>query len=57
MITDRKTKKKNKESIVICICGLAGSGKSTVAKMLAKKYGHKYYSGRNAIKAFGKKEG
>jgi len=57
MITDRKTKKKNKEPIVICICGLAGSGKSTVAKKLAQKYGLKYYSGGDALKALAKEEG
>jgi len=30
---------------------MAGSGKSTVAKKLAKKYGLKYYSGGDALKA------
>ncbi|MGB9854045.1 MAG: (d)CMP kinase, partial [Candidatus Bathyarchaeales archaeon] len=37
--------------LVICICGMAGSGKSTQAKRLAKKYGLKYYSGGEALKA------
>jgi cytidylate kinase len=57
MIANRKTKHKNKEPIVICICGLAGSGKSTVAKRLAQKYGLKYYSGGDALKALAKEEG
>jgi len=57
MIASRKTKHKNKESIIICICGLAGSGKSTLAKKLAEKYGLKYYSGGDALKALAKEEG
>ena len=37
--------------LVICICGMAGSGKSTQAKKLAEKYGLKYCSGGEALKA------
>ena len=48
--------KKNKKN-VICISGMTGSGKSTVAKRLAKKYGLDYLSGGNALKALAKKEG
>ena len=40
-----------KKKIVICISGMAGSGKSTVAKRLAEHYGLKYYSGGDALKA------
>jgi len=39
------------KKIVICICGLAGCGKSTVAKKLAEKYGFRYFSGGEALKA------
>lgn len=46
-----------KKSIVICICGMAGSGKSTLAKKLAEKYGLKYYSGGDALKALALEEG
>jgi cytidylate kinase len=46
-----------KNSIVICICGMAGSGKSTLAKKLAEKYGLKYYSGGDALKALAMEEG
>ncbi len=46
-----------KEPIVICICGMAGSGKSTVAKKLAEKYGLKYYSGGDALKALAIEKG
>lgn len=42
---------KKRKKIVICVCGLAGCGKSTVAKKLAAKYGLKYYSGGGALKA------
>ncbi|MEM3700054.1 MAG: cytidylate kinase family protein [Candidatus Bathyarchaeia archaeon] len=48
---------KRKKSIVICICGMAGSGKSTLAKKLAEKYGLKYYSGGDALKALAIQEG
>ena len=51
MIKGKKAKKKIKEPIVICICGMAGSGKSTLAKKLAEKYGLKYCSGGDALKA------
>jgi len=44
---------KGKRKIVICVCGMTGCGKSTVAKKLAEKYGLKYLSGGNALKALG----
>jgi cytidylate kinase len=43
--------KVGKKKFVICISGMAGSGKSTVAKRLAEHYGLKYYSGGDALKA------
>ena len=46
-----------REPVVICICGMAGSGKTTVAKKLAEKYGLKYYSGGDALKALAKEKG
>jgi len=57
MIADKKTKEKITEPIVVCICGMAGSGKSTSAKKLAEKYGLKYYSGGDALKALASEEG
>ena len=42
---------KRKQKIVICVCGMTGCGKSTVAKKLAEKYGLKYLSGGDALKA------
>ena len=41
----------NERKIVICICGMAGSGKSTAAKRLAQHYRLKYFSGGDALKA------
>lgn len=43
--SDEKMKK-----IIICISGLPGCGKSTVAKKLAQKYGLRYVSGGDALK-------
>ncbi len=42
---------------VICISGMAGTGKSTLAKKLAEKYGLRYYSGGDALKELAKQEG
>jgi len=42
--------KQNGKKIIICISGLAGSGKSTVAKRIAEHYGLRYYSGGEALK-------
>jgi cytidylate kinase len=36
---------------VICVCGMAGTGKSTLAKKIAKKYDLEYCSGGDALKA------
>lgn len=43
--------------MIICVCGMAGSGKSTLAKKLAEKYGLKYYSGGDALKALALEKG
>jgi cytidylate kinase len=57
MAKDDKARKKIKEPVVICICGMAGSGKSALAKKLAEKYGLKYCSGGDALKALAIDEG
>jgi cytidylate kinase len=53
----RKTKRPNVDGPVICISGMAGTGKSTLAKKLAAKFGLRYYSGGDALKALAAEEG
>lgn len=57
MLSNKATKLRTRKSLVICICGMAGSGKSVLAKRLADKYGLKYFSGGDALKALAIKEG
>jgi cytidylate kinase len=45
------------KKIVVCISGMAGTGKSTLAKKLAKKYDLRYFSGGDALKAVAKDQG
>ncbi len=45
------------DKAVICISGMAGTGKSTLAKKLAQKYQLQYYSGGDALKDIAKQEG
>jgi cytidylate kinase len=45
------------KNMVICISGMAGTGKSTLSKKLAKKYNLKCYSGGDALKELAKAEG
>ena len=45
------------QKTVICISGMAGTGKSTLSKKLAEKYHLKYYSGGDALKALAVEEG
>ncbi len=42
---------------VICISGLAGTGKSTLAKKIAQKYRLNYFSGGDALKDLAKQQG
>jgi cytidylate kinase len=57
MSRNEKMKSAKEKNIVICISGMAGTGKSTLAKKLAKKYRLKYYSGGDALKALAAEEG
>jgi len=57
MATNKKTKEQTKEPVILCICGMTGSGKSTLAKKLSEKYGLKYCSGGDALKALAIEEG
>jgi cytidylate kinase len=42
---------------VICISGMAGTGKSTLSKKLAEKYHLRYFSGGDVLKDLAKHEG
>jgi CMP/dCMP kinase len=57
MIRNEKTGSASKKKIVVCISGMAGTGKSTLAKKLAEKYGLRYYSGGDALKELAAEEG
>jgi cytidylate kinase len=47
----------SEKKIVICISGMAGTGKSTLSKKLAEKYNLNCYSGGDALKELAKAEG
>jgi cytidylate kinase len=53
----QKQKSTPEKNIVICISGMAGTGKSTLAKRLAQKYNLKYYSGGDALRALAEEKG
>ena len=57
MTRNEKVKSAPEKKIVVCISGMAGTGKSTLAKKLAKKFKLKYYSGGDALKALAAEEG
>jgi cytidylate kinase len=42
---------------VICISGMAGTGKSTLSKKIAEKYRLRYFSGGDVLKDLAKREG
>ncbi len=43
--------------LVLCISGMAGTGKSTLSKKIAKRYNLRCYSGGDALKDLAKEEG
>lgn len=57
MFSYRKKKEKVGKSLVVCIAGMAGSGKSTVARRIAEKYGLEYLSGGDALRALAVERG
>jgi cytidylate kinase len=57
MARNKKNESASKKKIVVCISGMAGTGKSTLAKKIAEKYCLKYYSGGDALKALAAAEG
>jgi cytidylate kinase len=56
-MTRAEVAKNSDKKIVICISGMAGTGKSTLAKRLARKYRLHYYSGGDALKDLAAAEG
>jgi cytidylate kinase len=56
MAKDAKLRFADKK-IVICISGMAGTGKSTLSKKLAEKYHLQSYSGGDALKELAEAEG
>ncbi len=57
MTRNEKNVSASKEKRVVCISGMAGTGKSTLAKKLAEKYDLKYYSGGDALRELAAAEG
>lgn len=57
MTKSEKSKSALSKKTVICISGLAGTGKSTLAKKLAKKFKLRYYSGGDALRELAAKKG
>ncbi|MGB9134478.1 MAG: cytidylate kinase family protein [Candidatus Bathyarchaeia archaeon] len=55
--TIKKPHRDSKKKLILCICGMAGCGKSTLARKIAEKYGLRYYSGGDALKALALEEG
>jgi len=50
-------KGRKRRKIVICVAGMSGCGKSTVARRLAQKYGLRYLSGGDMLKTLAVKTG
>lgn len=50
MARRHEEEKKPRRTIVICVCGMTASGKSTVARRIAEKYRLRLFSGGDALK-------
>ena len=57
MNRSKKKESASEKEIIICISGMAGTGKSTLSKKLAKKYNLRYYSGGEALKMLAAEDG
>lgn len=57
MKSPEQPKEREQKKLVVCISGMAGTGKSTLAKKLAQKYGLTYYSGGDALRALAAEKG
>jgi cytidylate kinase len=57
MFSSEKAKRKVGKPVVICIGGMAGSGKSALARRIAERYSLRYLSGGDALRALALKKG
>ena len=57
MPSGSSSRRPERRSLVICISGLSGTGKSTVGRELAKCYGLKYVSGGEALRKMARELG
>ncbi len=57
LLNGTEEEKGRRKNLVLCISGMAGTGKSTLSKKIAGKYGLKYYSGGDALKILAAEEG
>ena len=57
MTSNQSTDSVKQKRMIICISGLAGTGKSTLAKRLAEKYHLRWHSGGDTLKALASDEG
>jgi CMP/dCMP kinase len=57
MAKQEKTCTTAAKKTIICISGMAGTGKSTLSKKLAEKYDLRYFSGGDVLKEIAKQEG
>jgi CMP/dCMP kinase len=57
MVENPKSCPQHPKKIVVCISGMAGTGKSTLSRKLAEKYNLKCYSGGDALKELAAAEG
>ncbi len=56
-LNEKEEGKDKRHRLVLCISGMAGTGKSTLSRKIARKYGLEYYSGGDALKALAAEEG
>lgn len=56
-MAERENNCSTPKKTVICISGMAGTGKSTLSKKLAEKYKLRYFSGGDVLKELAKQEG
>ncbi len=57
MSTNNNLQCVTRKPLILCISGMAGTGKSTLSKKIAKRYNLKCYSGGDALKELAKEAG